>query len=706
MQNIIHHSQKCVKGRKITENIHLAQDLVDAIFKNKSNAAYIFIDQEKAFDRISHQFLFKTLERYGFGENFIKWIKIIYSGVTSRVKVNGFLTETIDIRRGVRQGCPLSALLYVLCAEVLTTNIRKNENIKGFMLNNSNEHKESMYADDMKVCVTTEESIHELFKLFKLYESATNSKINQDKTEAMWLGNWIGREDTPLGLKWTSGEIKFLGVYVGNNRALASQRTFEEIIEKLKNKLSYWNSKHISKKGKIRILNIYGLTKLWYALEIHNISNSLINEINHLIKNFIWNGYHQRPLSVLNYPIEKGGLALQSIEAKIKTLRIRWLGELLTCEHLGCERSIVNMSINNVSNTIIGLDILKYVKNYENYIDSDYYRFSYNIWRKNNIVLWPSNFNSIKNDSIYHNQLLTDDDNNIFKPPNHNSDTLPRYYPQKFSDLPVQVPIGDLRGVFRSLIPKINVAFYKIEYSALEKDLYQIKKSSEDDWCKLNGPFKDVYSSILSGSIANINIWETKWEADFGGEIPINWELIWACVHSKLLNYKVQSSVWEMIHRNYICGYILKQMNRGDGLCKLCKIQEHKRTHIFMNCTIINDIYQYFYDILVRLGPSEVNDFEKAFGLCDDLENCKYMLRNYITFTIRHIVFRNRNIEFAPNSNVKVILINKIKYFLKLDLLEKFNIYKFKNNLEVFSDVFLVENVIGKIENDKLVILI
>ena len=155
----------------------------------------------------------------------------------------------------------MSALLYVICSEVLTINIRKNPNIVGFKLRSGYEHKQSMYADDMKVCVTTENSIYELFKLFEKYESATNSKINKDKTEALWLGNWIGRTDTPLDLNWTSGEIKFLGVYVGNNRETASQRTFEEIIIKIKNKISYWNTKFISKKGKARILNIYVIFK-------------------------------------------------------------------------------------------------------------------------------------------------------------------------------------------------------------------------------------------------------------------------------------------------------------------------------------------------------------------------------------------------------------------------------------------------------------
>ena len=89
LKNVIDESQKCVPGRQITDNIHIAQDLIDLINKQENEAAFIFLDQEKAFDRISHNFLFKTLEKFGFGNNFIDWIKIFYKNVNSQIKLNG-----------------------------------------------------------------------------------------------------------------------------------------------------------------------------------------------------------------------------------------------------------------------------------------------------------------------------------------------------------------------------------------------------------------------------------------------------------------------------------------------------------------------------------------------------------------------------------------------------------------------------------------
>ena len=72
------------------------------------------------------------MERFGFGPNFIGWVKTICNGTKSFVNVNGYETQEFDIERGVRQGCPLSAFLYVLTAEVLSSHIRKNKKVKGY----------------------------------------------------------------------------------------------------------------------------------------------------------------------------------------------------------------------------------------------------------------------------------------------------------------------------------------------------------------------------------------------------------------------------------------------------------------------------------------------------------------------------------------------------------------------------------------------
>ena len=107
------------KGRNILNNALNLKNIIHYIQQNNLNAALISFDNEKAFDRIEHNFIREVLEKYGFHKNFIKWFNILYSGIRSKVMVNGAFTASFDIMRSVRQGCPLSMILYVICLEPL-----------------------------------------------------------------------------------------------------------------------------------------------------------------------------------------------------------------------------------------------------------------------------------------------------------------------------------------------------------------------------------------------------------------------------------------------------------------------------------------------------------------------------------------------------------------------------------------------------------
>ena len=118
LPSIIHRTQTAVYGRQIDETVHMIRDLIDLANKEDIPAAFIFLDQEKAFDRVNHNFLYKTLRAFGFGEVFIQWIQALYKNASSILNINGFFSQRIPLSRGIRQGCPLSSLLYVLVIEV------------------------------------------------------------------------------------------------------------------------------------------------------------------------------------------------------------------------------------------------------------------------------------------------------------------------------------------------------------------------------------------------------------------------------------------------------------------------------------------------------------------------------------------------------------------------------------------------------------
>ena len=105
--------QTCsVPGRSITSNVTLLGDVLDYIERTNESGILVSLDQEKAFDRVNHSFLFRLLEHLGFGPSFIKWVHTLYTGANMRIILNGYLSGKIELKRGVRQGDPLSPFMF------------------------------------------------------------------------------------------------------------------------------------------------------------------------------------------------------------------------------------------------------------------------------------------------------------------------------------------------------------------------------------------------------------------------------------------------------------------------------------------------------------------------------------------------------------------------------------------------------------------
>ena len=92
------------------------------------------INFEKAFDSIELLFLLEMLKSFNFGNEFITWVKILYTDISSCVGNNGYFSTFFKLTRSIRQGCPISALLFILVAEIITI---ADQKIKGININNA-----------------------------------------------------------------------------------------------------------------------------------------------------------------------------------------------------------------------------------------------------------------------------------------------------------------------------------------------------------------------------------------------------------------------------------------------------------------------------------------------------------------------------------------------------------------------------------------
>ena len=132
MPKLISMDQNCsVPGRSVADYCHLLRCIVDYAEQKDIPVAIINLDQAKAFDRVSNSFLFDCMEAYRFGPSFLKWIKLLYTDISSSVLVNGHIYEPFPILHSVHQGCGLSALLCVLSIEPFTLKIKLHLGISG-----------------------------------------------------------------------------------------------------------------------------------------------------------------------------------------------------------------------------------------------------------------------------------------------------------------------------------------------------------------------------------------------------------------------------------------------------------------------------------------------------------------------------------------------------------------------------------------------
>ena len=136
-----------VKGRFIGESIRVINELIEHIKREGDEGILFSTDTEKAFDSVDHTFLFSTLEKFGSGFDFIKWIKTLPFNNQSCVMNNGYATGYFDLERGTRQRDPLSAYLFILVFEILLIQIRQDNVVTGFIVDGSGV-KLTCFADD------------------------------------------------------------------------------------------------------------------------------------------------------------------------------------------------------------------------------------------------------------------------------------------------------------------------------------------------------------------------------------------------------------------------------------------------------------------------------------------------------------------------------------------------------------------------------
>ena len=278
LSSLIHSDQTgFIKGRFIGQNVRLLNDIMEYTEAKNLPGILLFIDFRKAFDTIEWNFIHKCIELYNFGPNIRKWLSILYSNVESGVMNAGFMTNYFKVSRGVRQGCPLSPILFVLAVEVLALKIRQDQSCRGIELPNGQNAKISQFADDTTLISQDTNSLRNAMNIVNSFGVLSGLQLNKKKTKALWIGTLRKNKTEPLEFKCPKDPIRFLGTYLSHDAVGNDKNNFYIKIRKIETKLNIWLSRDLTLFGRTLFTKSLGLSQLIYTASMLSVPEAVIS---------------------------------------------------------------------------------------------------------------------------------------------------------------------------------------------------------------------------------------------------------------------------------------------------------------------------------------------------------------------------------------------------------------------------------------------
>ena len=351
IKKMIHRDQAgFIPGRSIFDHIRLTRIMTKFAETSERNGAVVALDQEKAYDKITHQYLWKTLEAFNMPHLFIKTVKELYKNAWTTVAINGVLSPPFKVKRGVRQGDPLSCFLFDVGIEPLACLMRNAREIKGFKIPGMEEKLAiNLFADDTVLYLSEQDSFDEVVKILDKWCEASGAKFNKEKTEIIPIGTRAHRDRTNQTRKLhpddnpiqndvriaREGEaIRSLGAWIGNNTR--ETRPWEPIVDLVHKDLERWKSVHPTLDGKRLIVQAIVGGRTQFLTKAQGMPETIRDALTKEVRNFIWDDTEHVPRLGMNHLTDTKdvrGLKLLDLKIRNEAIELIWLRDYLNLTH-------------------------------------------------------------------------------------------------------------------------------------------------------------------------------------------------------------------------------------------------------------------------------------------------------------------------------------------------------------------------------------
>ena len=699
----------CIPGRDISENILTMINVINYVNDNNLKGLVLKIDQHKAFDCVNHDYLYKVIEKMGFGPNLLKWIKILYHNITACIKHNGYISGSFSINRGVRQGCPASALLYVLSAEPFHETICKSPYISGIQIGHT-EARMFQHADDTTFFVSSITSIFSIMRVVKVYELASGSKCNMNKTELLVIGR---SEADPRDFNFPvkNDFIVVLGIAMGNDQVLIEKENWENRTGKCASVLRRWKCRNLSFKGKAIVINSLVVSRLVYLATVLHIPEWVISTVRRILMDFMWRG--KTPLisyKSLILPVNKGGLQLCDMANKRDALRIKYASKLMNPDvNLKLKTSMLYF-LNHYEHMNLGLNIFHTVIHEKSLSGIPmFYQELLLAWQKltKGSYVEPLSREEMLFQPIFHNPFIRDENNvtlfqrsfidgEIILVSDLMYEVLPSRLPSKAiydcitmvnPDDPISIDEVDrFLSIFMKALPEewINEIFSSDKVVSTQSD-FELSFNFTHGCDVLDGQrltckqASDLFRNELDYVPKGQEYWSRLYEV-----IPFEnrWENIYRkpkCFRDADIEYKIMHNILFTNEKLY------KTKMIDSPLCTFCSDSNETIRHLFIECFEVEGLWNHLTRKLMCLKSIPDHDqwvVTTLFGLGLPRKHKEGILIDFILNIYKAAIWKCRNMILATGRQMNID--HFFHNFLKKKINTIYEVYRKNQTLHQF----------------------
>lgn len=332
ISKLIHQDQKAfVKGRSLHHHVRYLSDLQNLCTERDETAFAMFLDFEKAYDRVDWDFMFKILHKMGCGSSFVDWVRLLYCQPQAHLLINGQIQDALQPTRGVKQGDPLSALLFLLVIEPLGNLLREHEEY-GICLNDEHTATGMFFADDSTLLAGSVANVHAQLELVNCYCLGSGAKLNLAKSILMPLNRRLPvPSNCGLPVLEFGTSTKFLGLPIGQHDTTDELLGFLD--QRYYDGFRQWYGRARTFRGRLLVAQTMVLSRLWHYTVHVDVPKAQVQRWQSLLNRFALSRSYERDArsiqlihsDFLHGPRSTGGLQIPVIQERLKKQRLQLL---------------------------------------------------------------------------------------------------------------------------------------------------------------------------------------------------------------------------------------------------------------------------------------------------------------------------------------------------------------------------------------------